>query len=456
MAAVEYERPGILLSTVPAEQEGVRMSSQTIGVVGIGYVGLIQAVGLAEFGFRVVCLDIDRAKIDRLRGGIPPIFEDGLVEQLSKVKENLVFETDAAALAECSVVFICTGTPTDPQTGNAQLDFLFAAAQQAASNVSKSAILVVKSTVPIGTCKRLQDMFDANFPKKRLRVVSNPEFLREGQALSDFFNPDRIVVGGAHEAVDVVAKCYTQLTQKGIPLLRCGLNTAETIKYASNAFLATKLTFINEIANLTETVGGDIEMVATGLGLDSRIGPQFLKVGPGYGGSCFPKDTLALAVIGRRHGAHQEILEAVIRSNDIRRFSILRRVEQLLGGRLRGKTIGVLGLTFKAGTDDLRDSPALTIIHAMNFEGARVKAYDPVARVQIDNELFDQVDSIADAIKDVDLAVIVTEWPEFADFDFAAVSGLPKHSVLFDLRLVRKPNDPKLKGWRLVRIGISG
>ena len=427
-------------------------------VIGAGYVGLIQAVGLAALGRRVTCLDVNEARIATLRAGEPPIVEEGLRDALGEVlsADAVAFTADSAALADAPVCFVAVGTPTDPVTGNANLRFLWSAARAIADHAPDGTAVVVKSTVPIGTCARLQEMLDEWAPGRGLEVVSNPEFLREGTALEDFNHPERIVLGGrSREATEAVAALYAPFAERGVPVLRTDWHSSETIKYAANAFLATKVTFINEIANLTEAVGGDIEAVAYGIGLDSRIGGRFLKVGPGYGGSCFPKDTLALAVTAQRHGVRQEILESVIAANDARRFRILQRVRQLADRRLFDARIAVLGLAFKANTDDVRDSPAIGIVHMLLGEGARVRAYDPVARYDAKDEDYEQVDSIEAAARDADLVLVTTEWPEFARFDYARLNEAVRQRALYDLRLVTGPDTPGLEGWTVARIGAA-
>lgn len=432
------------------------MQAETICVVGVGYVGLIQAVGLASFGLKVKCVDLDARKIEMLTKGVPPIFEEGLDEALKETiaRGLITFTTDIAAAADADLFFVAVGTPTSERTGNARLDYLDAAVSDIAAVAPQDAVIVVKSTVPIGTCAGLQARLDRDHPAKRLQIVSNPEFLREGTALKDFFNPERIVIGGAGESArERVRRSYAAFEERDVPMILTDTSTSETIKYAANAFLATKVTFINEISDLVETVGGDIDQVARGIGLDSRIGPQFLKAGPGYGGSCFPKDTLALATIGRRHGVQQQIVETVIRINDSRRFHILKRIESAVGDKLAGKRIAVLGLAFKANTDDVRDSPAVDLVHALLEEGAEVKSFDPVARLAVDHRSYRQCDSIAAACEGASAVLVATEWAEFKSFDFAAVEALVARRYIFDMRRIVDVTADWVPRWDIERIG---
>ena len=427
-----------------------------ICVIGIGYVGLIQAVGLAHFGCEVVCIDTDARRIDELKRGVPPIFEeklDGLLKE-TIASGRIRFSTRHADAAGCGLYFFAVGTPTSERTGGARLDYLEAAVRDAASSADDDAVFVVKSTVPIGTCRKLQEVLDRDHPQKRFAVVSNPEFLREGSALSDFFNPERIVIGGSSaEAKDLVRSVYGAFEQRGVPMVVADTTTAEAIKYAANAFLAMKVTFINEIADLMEVVGGDIDEVARGIGLDSRIGPQFLRTGPGYGGSCFPKDTLALATMGRRNGVQQRIIETVIRVNDDRRFRILQRIERTLHDQLAGKRVAVLGLAFKANTDDVRDSPAVDIVHALLEEGSEVRAYDPIARYDAGHASYRQCASIEAACEGASVVLCATEWPEFRDYDFSGLNDVVARRYIFDMRRIIDPASPALEGWLIDRIG---
>ncbi|MCE7028045.1 UDP-glucose dehydrogenase family protein [Jiella avicenniae] len=432
------------------------MTAAEVCVVGVGYVGLIQAVGLASFGQKVVCVDLDVRKIEMLKKGVPPIFEEGLEETLSTAIDDgmISFTADIADARRADLFFVAVGTPTSERTGNARLDYLEAAVSDIAEIAKDGAVVVVKSTVPIGTCAGLQLRLDRDHPEKRLHIVSNPEFLREGTALKDFFNPERIVIGGADEAArERVKASYAAFADRGIPMILTDTSTSETIKYAANAFLATKVTFINEISDLVETVGGDIEQVARGIGLDSRIGPQFLRAGPGYGGSCFPKDTLALATIGRRHGVQQQIVETVIRINDSRRFRILKRIEAAMGDKLSGKRLAVLGLAFKADTDDVRDSPAVDIVHALLEEGAEVRSYDPVARFAVDHRGYSQCDSIAAACEGASAVLVATEWADFKSFDFSTIESVVERRYIFDMRRVVDVEAPWAPRWDIERIG---
>ncbi|NDW03344.1 UDP-glucose dehydrogenase family protein [Jiella pacifica] len=432
------------------------MAAAEVCVVGVGYVGLIQAVGLASFGQKVECVDLDVRKVEMLRKGVPPIFEEGLEEALADVIDRgmISFTANVADARQAGLFFVAVGTPTSERTGNARLDYLEAAVSDIAGIARDGAVIVVKSTVPIGTCAGLQAKLDRDHPEKRLHIVSNPEFLREGTALKDFFNPERIVIGGANEAArERVQASYAAFADRGIPVILTDTSTSETIKYAANAFLATKVTFINEISDLVETVGGDIDQVARGIGLDSRIGPQFLRAGPGYGGSCFPKDTLALATIGRRHGVQQQIVETVIRINDSRRFRILKRIEAAMGDKLAGKRLAVLGLAFKADTDDVRDSPAVDIVHALLEEGADVRSFDPVAKFSVDHRGYRQCDSVAAACEGASAILVATEWADFKNFDFSEIESVVERRYIFDMRRVVDIGAAWAPRWDIERIG---
>jgi len=432
--------------------------SPSIAVIGAGYVGLIQAVGLAKQGRNVICIDVNANRIDQLKAGVPPIYEEGLEDLLSEViaSEKIAFSLSIKDAKECGAFFVAVGTPTDDMTGNANLDYLYSAVEDISGIARKGAVVVVKSTVPIGTCERLQTHLNELVPDKKLAVVSNPEFLREGRAIHDFLNPERVVLGGADDAaLSKVREIYSVFDNANVPFVVSDWFSSETIKYAANAFLAMKVTFINEIANLTQTVGGDIEIVSKGIGLDSRIGDKFLNAGPGYGGSCFPKDTLALATMARRHGVQQQILEAVIAVNDNRRYMILRRIEDILGESLRGKKVAVLGIAFKANTDDIRDSSAVSIIHTLLDEDAIVRAYDPMAKYETGNPNYSQVPSVEDAMEDADVTLIVTEWEEFKTFDYNSCLKTVGQPKILDLRLLLKSRQAELSDWGICFIGIN-
>ncbi len=432
--------------------------SPSIAVIGAGYVGLIQAVGLAKQGHSVVCIDVSAERINQLQAGVPPIYEEGLEELLGEViaAGRISFSLEVNSAAECDAFFVAVGTPTEEKTGNANLGYLYTAVDDISQIARKGAVLVVKSTVPIGTCERLQIRLDERVPEKNLSVVSNPEFLREGRAIQDFFQPERVVLGGADvAALNKVREIYSVFDKDKVPFLISDWFSSETIKYAANAFLAMKVTFINEIANLTQTVGGDIEIVSKGIGLDSRIGEQFLNVGPGYGGSCFPKDTLALATMARRHGVQQQILEAVIAVNDNRRYMILRRVEDILDQKLRGRRVAVLGIAFKANTDDVRDSSAVSIIHTLLDEGAVVRAYDPMAKYETSDSNYQQSSSVEEAMDGADLTLIVTEWDEFKNYDYNSQLASVGQAKILDLRLSLKSRQDELSDWDLNFIGIN-
>ena len=430
-----------------------------IAMIGSGYVGLVSGVCFADFGHDVVCIDKDAAKIAQLEAGVMPIYEPGLKEIVDKnVREGrLTFTTDlATGVAGAKAIFIAVGTPSRRGDGYADLSYVYAAAKEIAVHADDDAVVVTKSTVPVGTGDEVERIVREVRPDSRIAVVSNPEFLREGAAISDFKHPDRIVIGADDSrARDVMQEAYRPLYLNNQPILFMARRTAELTKYAANAFLATKITFINEIADLCEATGANVQDVARGIGLDNRIGRKFLHAGPGYGGSCFPKDTLALVKTGHDAGAPLRIVETVVAINDQRKRAMARKVIAACGGSVRGKTIGLLGLTFKPNTDDMRDAPSLMIIPALQDNGAKIRAYDPEgmgqAKAMLDNVEFAQ--SAYAAVEGADALVLVTEWDAFRALDLTKVKTLLKFPVVVDLRNVYRPDEMERHGFTYVSIG---
>jgi UDPglucose 6-dehydrogenase len=413
-----------------------------IAMIGTGYVGLVSGACFSDFGHDVVCVDLDACKIDRLKAGQVPIFEPGLEDLLAKNTSagRLSFTTNLAeAVAGAEAVFIAVGTPTRRGDGHADLTYVMAAAEEIGRALTGYAVVVTKSTVPVGTNRKVEETIRKANPKAKFDVASNPEFLREGAAIDDFRHPDRVVVGVETEmARKVMAELYRPLSLREFPVVYTGLESAELIKYAANAFLATKITFINEIAALCEKVGADVKAVAKGMGMDGRIGDKFLHAGPGYGGSCFPKDTKALARIGQEHAAPMQIVETVIKVNDEVKRRMIDKITDLCDGSLRDKTIAFLGVTFKPNTDDMRDAPSLTIVPALVGAGAKVKVSDPQGRHEGEALLpgVKWVESPYQAAAGADLLVMLTEWNEFRGLDLAKLARKMTTPKLADLRNV--------------------
>jgi len=411
-----------------------------VSMIGTGYVGLVTGTCFSEFGFDVTCVDKIKDKIDLLNKGKIPIYEPGLESLIEKnVKANrLKFTTELApAVKESDIVFIAVGTPTREEDGHADLTYVFAAAEEIAKSMNGYTVVVTKSTVPVDTAKKIESLIKKANPKAEFDVVSNPEFLREGSAVEDFMRPDRVVVGARSEkAKEVMKKLYRPLFLLETPIIFTTPESSELIKYASNSFLATKVAFINQMADLCEKCGADIQDVATGIGLDGRIGKKFLHTGPGYGGSCFPKDTLALAKTAQKYKCPTTIIEAVIESNDQRKKRMGHKIIEACGGDIAGKTIGILGVTFKPDTDDMRDSPSLDIIPILQQNGAVIKAYDPVG-MKAASEYFNDIDwqkNVYDAVKNTDCTVILTEWNEFRSIDKDLYKKIAKNPLIIDLR----------------------
>lgn len=423
-----------------------------IVIIGSGYVGLVAGACFAELGHEIVCVDNNPAKISSLRSGVMPIYEPGLdrlVQNNCKAGRLYFTEDLAAALNKADAAFIAVGTPPRPTDGHADMKYVYAVAHEIAQKASGNLVVVDKSTVPVGTGDEVERILQAAGRPFRFSVVSNPEFLREGVAIDDFMKPDRIVIGSEEEwAKDVVSKIYGVQGFKGAPILHTSRRSAELLKYAANAFLAMKITFINEIADLCEAVGGDVRDVAHGIGLDSRIGAKFLNAGPGYGGSCFPKDTLAISKTARDYRVQLRTVETVIQVNENRKRAMALRVVDACNGNVRGKTIGVLGLAFKADTDDMRDSPSIPVIQALQDFGAIVQAYDPEAMANA-KQILTNVQFCEDAYQAVsgaDAVVILTEWPQFRTLDLKRIRGTVKAPLLVDLRNVFSEAEARAAG----------
>ena len=413
-----------------------------IAMIGTGYVGLVSGTCFSDFGHDVICVDKDPAKIARLLAGEVPIFEPGLAALLAKntAAGRLTFTTDLAqAVDGAEAVFIAVGTPTRRGDGHADLTYVIAAAEEIAAALTGYAVVVTKSTVPVGTNRAVAEVIRAANPNAAFDVASNPEFLREGAAIDDFMHPDRVVVGvESKKAKKVMAELYRPLSLREFPMVYTGLESAEMIKYAANAFLATKITFINEIAALCERVGADVKAVSKGMGMDGRIGDKFLHAGPGYGGSCFPKDTLALARIGQDHAVPMQIVETVIKVNDEVKRRMIDKIVDICGGSVRDKTIAILGVTFKPNTDDMRDAPSLTIVPALVGAGARIRVTDPQGRHEGEALLagVKWVENPYKAASGADLVVMLTEWNEFRGLDLVKLARKMAIPVMADLRNV--------------------
>jgi UDPglucose 6-dehydrogenase len=426
-------------------------------MVGSGYVGLVSGACLSEFGHDVVCIDKDPVKVEKLRAGGIPIFEPGLDEVVTTNAKagRLSFETDLKrGVAGASAVFIAVGTPSRRGDGHADLSYVFAAAEEIAQALTSYAVIVTKSTVPVGTSRKVEEIIRKMAPRAEFDMASNPEFLREGSAIEDFRRPDRVVVGcDTEHAREVMREVYRPLYLNETPILFTSRETSELIKYAANAFLATKITFINEMADICEKVGGDIQEVARGIGLDGRIGGKFLHAGPGYGGSCFPKDTLALVQTAQQLGTPTRIIEAVVEANDRRKLDMAKKVETAFGG-VKGKTIAVLGLTFKPNTDDMRDAPSLVILPYLQKAGAAIRAYDPEGCQEAARHMkLDYRKSVYEALDGADGVVILTEWNEFRALDLARVKIALKQPLMVDLRNIYKPAQMREAGFIYVSVG---
>ena len=432
-----------------------------IAMVGSGYVGLVSGACLADFGHEIVCIDKDESKIARLHDGIMPIYEPGLADLVAKNVEagRMSFSTDLKdAIKGANAIFIAVGTPSRRGDGHADLSYVHAVAREVGEHLANDAVIVTKSTVPVGTGDEVERILKDSGTKHRVSVVSNPEFLREGAAIGDFKRPDRIVIG-AEDAFgrDTMAEVYRPLFLNESPILFTSRRSSELIKYAANAFLATKITFINEMADLCEKVGADVQDVSRGIGMDNRIGRKFLHAGPGYGGSCFPKDTLALLKTAEDYDSPTRIVEAVVKTNESRKRAMGRKVVDALGGpdEARGKRVALLGLTFKPNTDDMRDSPAIAVAQTLTDCGVEVTAYDPEG-MELAAPMMPDVKMCKDtyqAIEGADAVVIVTEWDAFRALDLKRVKELANAPVLVDLRNIYNPEDIRAAGFTYASIG---
>lgn len=430
-----------------------------LAMIGTGYVGLVSGTCFAEFGIDVICVDKDVQKIENLKNGIIPIFEPGLEDLVKKQVEagRLSFTTDLPeAVKDADAVFIAVGTPPREEDGHADLSFVYAAAREVVKAAEEYTVIVTKSTVPVGTAREVEKIIREEGKEDSIDVCSNPEFLREGAAVNDFMRPDRVVIGTDSErAVEVMKEVYRPLYINETPMVVTTPESSEIIKYASNAFLATKISFINEIADLCEASGGNVQHVSKAMGLDGRIGSKFLHAGPGYGGSCFPKDTLALTQTGQLIGTPQTIVETVVQVNKDRQEKMAQRVIEACGGSVDGLRVGILGIAFKPNTDDVRDAPSLVIVPALQKAGASVTAHDPEAREEADKILsnVEWQDDPYDVAKDADVLVIVTEWNEYRALDMKRIAESMKAKRLVDMRNIYKRAVMEDEGFHYVSIG---
>ena len=428
-------------------------------MVGSGYVGLVSGACFADFGHDVVCVDKDASKIERLNANIMPIYEPGLdaLVKTNATAGRLSFSTDlASSVKSCDAVFIAVGTPSRRGDGHADLSYVYAASEELAAAIDPKTVVVTKSTVPVGTGDEVERIIREANPELEFAVVSNPEFLREGAAIGDFKRPDRIVVGSDVEwARDVMRAVYRPLFLNESPILFTSRRSSELIKYAANAFLATKITFINEMADLCEKLGADVQDVSRGIGLDNRIGSKFLHAGPGYGGSCFPKDTLALLKTAQDNDTPVRIVEAVVQANDLRKRAMGRKIINALGGDVRGMKVGLLGLTFKPNTDDMRDAPSIAIVQTLLDAGAIVHAHDPEGMEEAAKILPDIVmaNSAYTAAQDADAVALVTEWDAYRALDMRKLRAAMKGNVLVDLRNIYRPAEAEAAGFAYVSVG---
>jgi len=430
-----------------------------VTMIGTGYVGLVSGACFADFGHVVTCVDKDAGKIAKLQKGEIPIFEPGLDDLVKDNVEQgrLFFTTDpTTAIRDADAVFIAVGTPSRRGDGHADLTYVHDAAREIAGLIQGYTVIVTKSTVPVGTGDEVETIIRKTRPDAEFAVVSNPEFLREGAAINDFKRPDRVVVGTEDDrARQVMRELYRPLFLNETPILFTARRTSELIKYAANAFLAMKITFINEIADLCEEVDANVQEVARGIGLDNRIGRKFLNAGPGYGGSCFPKDTLALMKTARDHKAPIELIETTVRVNSARKQKMAQKILEALGGNVKGKTIAILGLTFKPNTDDMRDAPALDIVPALQDEGARIRAFDPEGMHEAKTMLKDVAFATGpyDCVQNADAVVIITEWDQFRALDLERMKDALKAPVVIDLRNIYRPDEMHAKGFTYVSVG---
>ena len=427
-------------------------------MIGTGYVGLVSGVCFSDLGNDVICVDKDERKINDLKNGIIPIYEPGLEELVKKNYKNkkINFSTDLNnSVKKSDIVFICVGTPTKKRGNGADLSQIYSVGKEISNSINKFKIIITKSTVPVTTGDELEKIISKRVPRKNFSVVSNPEFLREGEAIRDFIYPDRVVIGSNdNKSQSILKNLYTPLISKGAKFVSTNRRAAELIKYASNAFLATKITFINEIANLCEAIGIDVEDISIGIGLDKRIGGRFLRAGPAYGGSCFPKDTKAIVTTANNYKTNLSVIKSVIKSNDNRSRLLLNRVNQILKRKIKNKRICFLGVTFKANTDDMRDSSSLTMIPYLSKQGAKVKYFDPTGFKQEFKKFKNVIcsNSINEAVKDSDLVIIHTEWNDFKSINFKKLSS-SKNLIIYDMRNIFSKNKIKKQGFKYFGIG---
>jgi UDPglucose 6-dehydrogenase len=427
-------------------------------MIGTGYVGLVSGVCFSDLGNDVVCVDKDVNKINKLKKGIIPIYEPGLEELVQKNFKNkrLKFSTDVNdSVKKSDIVFICVGTPTKRNSSEADLSQIYSVANEISKSINKFKIIITKSTVPVTTGDNIEKILSKKVDKNKFSVVSNPEFLREGEAIRDFIYPDRVVVGSNDKkSMRILKNLYSPLISKGAKFILTNRRAAELIKYASNAFLATKITFINEIANLCEKTGIDVEDISIGIGLDKRIGSRFLRAGPAYGGSCFPKDTKAIVSTAKKFNTNLSIIKSVINSNSLRSKLLLKKVSEILNNKIKNKKICFLGVTFKANTDDMRDSSSLEMIPYLSKKGAKIKYYDPTGFKNVFNNLKDVnfSNSISDAVKGSDLVILHTEWNDFKSINFKKMRP-SKNLKIYDMRNIFSPSKIKSQGFKYFGIG---
>ncbi len=429
-------------------------------MIGAGYVGLVSGACFANFGIDIVCVDNDKEKIKNLKKGIIPIYEPGLEDLVIKNVNNgkLQFQNDLqAVINDVDIIFIAVGTPSRRGDGHADLKYVYQVAKEIGENLEKYALVVNKSTVPVGTAREVKNIIKKINPDLKFDVASNPEFLREGSAIEDFTNPDRVVIGVENQrSEEILREIYKPLQKIDAPILSTNLESAELIKYASNAFLATKISFINEMSHLSEIVGADITAISKGMGLDERIGSKFLQVGPGYGGSCFPKDALALTRIAQDHGVNSKIVDAVIQVNSKQKNRMVEKISHALGGSLEDKRIAVLGLTFKPGTDDMRDAPSITIISGLIEQGAIISAHDPEGVEEAKKLLPKNIkysDTIKQTINSADAVVLMTEWDQYLELDLKRIKEEMKGSIFVDLRNAFDPDIMEDIGFNYFSVG---
>jgi UDPglucose 6-dehydrogenase len=427
-------------------------------VIGSGYVGLVAGACIADFGNHVTCLDVDARKIDILNKGQIPFYEPGLEELVERNvnRGRLQFSTDpGSSIESAEVIVFAVGTPPD-DSGDVDLSYIKQASQQVAENLSSYKVVIQKSTVPVGTCEKIKMWIEEAAEGGRVDVVSNPEFLREGCAVDDFISPDRVIIGSeSKEALKVIESMYAPLYSNNVPFLQTDIRTAELIKYASNAFLATKISFINDIANLCEKLGADVEIVARGLGYDTRIGPQFLRAGAGFGGSCFPKDTEALLKMGEKYDTDLHVVEAAVKTNRDQRERMLKKILAGVSGNAEGKTVGILGLSFKPNTDDIRESPALFVSEKLMEMGSSVRAYDPVAMENASAALpgLHYCSDVYDVAIGCDVLALFSEWNEFKNVDFHKLASVMRGRSIVDCRNVWEPHEVEDAGFRYEGVG---